>query len=299
MGQFNDLSCVDTTCRALLTLNGMPFGPWHTTGSNEFFGMELDVGGGFLPFEKEHTTDMRPSAHIARKWKSLCELFHTEAPTFSQPFGGAEISNVEHPDEVAYCRCRLRTDLLADHANRGIYVEVDAAANADNLSLAVVDFEGGGRSSVTFSPETGAVLRERKVRELPRAIEGTYIHLLPAAHPGRRFEGTMGLFLRGGHLAFYRRWSGDAGDVVHEASSISEARSSLGRWETTGFCTDLSWAQGPRLSLCLAFRDDGAYHVRVSRVGRTPPCEPPRSADAYREDKWSLLYGDDDHPLAI
>lgn len=294
---FDGLSCVDATCRALLALNGLPSGPWHTSGNNAFFGMELDVGGGFLPFEKEHTTDMRPSAHIARKWKSLCELFHTEAPTFSQPFGGAEISSVEHPDEVAYCRCRLRTDLLANYADRGIYVEVDVAANADNLSLAVVDFEGGGRSSVTFSPETGAVLRERKVRELPRAIEGTYIHLLPAAQPGRRFEGTMGLFLRGGHLAFYRRWSGTAEEGDRAAGSRASA--TPGPWETTGFCTDLSWAQGPRLSLCLAFRDDGAYHVRVTRVCRTPPCEPTRSAEAYREDKWSLLYGDDDHPLAI
>ena len=64
----------------------------------------------------------------------------------------------------------------------------------DNLSLAVVDFESGGRSSVrfdwqisrqsvhfpqccmsrlslkrrTFSPDTGAVIREKKLRESPR-----------------------------------------------------------------------------------------------------------------------------------
>lgn len=157
---------------------------------------------------------------------------------------------------------------------------MDVNTNADNLSLAVVDFEGGGRSSVTFSPETGAVLRERKVRESPRAIEGSYIHLLPAS-PGNRFEGTIGLYLHHGHLAFFRRWGEDA------------------VWESTGFCTDMRWAQGHRLSLCLAFRDDGAYRVRVANISSAPPFVPSMSKEAFHDDKWSLLYGDDDHPLAI
>jgi hypothetical protein len=35
------------------------------------------------------------------------------------------------------------------------YVEVQIKKNADNLSLAIVDFDQGGKSSVTFSPDTG------------------------------------------------------------------------------------------------------------------------------------------------
>jgi hypothetical protein len=259
-------------------------------GERQFFGMELDVGGGFLPFH--HNLPSAPLGVVGgASWKTRCEFFHREVPTFSMPFRGREIRDVSNPDEVAYCRCRLRTDLLADCSQGGVYVEVQVTANADNLSLAVVDFEGGGRSSVTFSPETGAVLRERKVRELPRAIEGTYIHLLDAAPPGRRFEGAMGLFLSStGHLAFFRRWASGEGEAGTETTPA---------WETTGFCTDLRWAQGPRLSLCLAFRDNGAYQVRISRVGRSPPIVPKRSEDAYQEHRWNLLYGDDDHPLAI
>jgi hypothetical protein len=282
-----DLAQVDGVCRLLLKLNGLPAGPWKKMGERQFFGMELDVSGGFVPFD--HSLSMAPF-DIAGKasWKSRYEFFQREVPNFSMPFRGREIREVAQPDEVAYCRCRLRTDLLSDCAHGGVYVEVEVMANADNLSLAVVDFEGGGRSSVTFSPETGAVLRERKVRELPRAIEGTYIHLLPAAPPGRRFEGAMGLYLNStGHLAFFRRWAADSmGNEQHA-------------WETTGFCTDLRWAQGPRLSLCLAFRDNGAYHVRMSSVGQTPPLMPQRSEEAYQENRWNLLYGDDDHPLAI
>jgi len=250
-------------------------------GEQVFYGMELDVVGGFQLFEQ-----IRPGS--SETWKARNALFRTSTATFSHPFRGTEISHVESPDEVAYCRCRLRTDLLALRPDSGIYVEVEVSANADNLSLAVVDFEGGGRSSVTFSPETGAVLRERKVRESPRAIEGTYIHLLPPAAQGHRFEGRMGLYLRGGHLSFFRKWK-------KPTNSCNDAPG----WETTGFCTDLKWAQGPRLSLCLAFRDNGPYKVCISEVSTQPPFVPAPSKDAYQDNKWSLLYGDDDHPLAI
>lgn len=273
------LGQTDKTCRFLRRQNNMMNGPWHNIGERAFYGMEIDEGG-FSLFE----------ACGPDSWKARCEKFRKITPTFSPPFSGSQIVNVDSPDEVAYCRCRLRSDILAKNPNIGVYVEVEVRSNADNLSLAVVDFENGGRSSVTFSPETGAVLRERKVRESPRAIEGTYIHLLPPAPPQRRFEGAMGLYLQGGQLAFFRQWRSGSG-ASDEATSQ--------KWETTGFCTDLRWAQGPRLSLCLAFRDVGAYHALITQVNNTPPIQPSPSADAYEESKWSLLYGDDDHPLAI
>jgi len=98
------------------------------------------------------------------------------------------------------------------------------------------------------------------------------------------------MYLADGHLAFFRRWKGETGILGNTSPTA---------WESTGFCTDLKWALGSRLSMCLAFRDDGAYHVRVAKVGFSPPWQPQASKEAYREDTWSLLYGDDDHPLAI
>jgi hypothetical protein len=302
-----ELARTDAACRILRNFNGQPHGPWHSIGDSAFFGMELDVGGGFFPFVEAERAGKNQPERDRQNWKNRYRLFHTEVPTFSTPFAGSEITAVEHPDEVAYCRCRLRTDLLAARIDRGIYVEVEIRANIDNLSLAVVDFEGGGRSSVTFSPETGAVLRERKVRESPRAIEGTYIHLLPPAPPGRRFEGVMGLYLRNSQLAFFRRWSAVPQDSpVMEAGGDSDlsaqpaAREAAeAHWETTGFCTDLRWAQGHRLSLCVAFRDDGEYHVRISRICRAPPVLPHISEAGYQDQQWHHLYGDEDHPLAI
>lgn len=43
------------------------------------------------------------------------------------------------------------------------YLEVKVEQNADNVSLAIVDFDDGGHSSVTFSPDTGMILRTTNV----------------------------------------------------------------------------------------------------------------------------------------
>jgi len=181
--------------------------------------------------------------------------------------------------------------------------------NPDNLSLALVDFEAGGCSSITFSPDTGAVIRERKVREAPRKVEGAYIQSLPSVPPGRRFKGRIGLYLYNGRLSFFRRCAGgmfnlasqehatamDVGDAawignalahdaeaeqpvpVEAATAAVEAaapaatdENGFGPWESTGFISDISWAEG-RLTPCLAFRDEGAYQVQIVNVGTHPP----------------------------
>merc|ERR1711972_1155807 len=111
---------------------------------------------------------------------------------FREPFNGSEITCVDQADEIAYSRCKMRADILGAArgctGGHGLYMEVEVGANPDNVSLAVVDFEGGGCSSVTFSPDTGAVIRERKVREAPRKVDGAYIQPLPTVPPGRRFH---------------------------------------------------------------------------------------------------------------
>lgn len=295
-----DLGRADVTCRAVLELGARPAGPWELLGARTFRGIELDVDGGQLFGFEAAEPEVRKAglSVVAGSWKRRCRLFSEAAPTFGAPFASSEIRQIPRPDELAYCRCRLRTDILAMPSCRGIYVEVDVLSNADNLSLAVMDFEGGGSSSVTFSPETGAVLRERKVKEMPRIIEGSYIQLLPTT-AGRRFEGSMGLLVQGGQLAFFRRWK--ALDTPQSESQVESATEVAEQppWETTGFCTDLSWAQGDRLSICLAFRDEGEYHVKLARVGAEPPLKAVRNADAFNPKKWSMLYGDDDVPLAM
>lgn len=279
------LCCMDASSHLLRTLNGANGGSWRALGSRAYYGMELERDGIFDSAEQRGDAACSELLGGSRKlaridWKGRFARFRVEVPSFRPPFTGADINTVRHPDEVAYCRCRLRTDLLGSSASSGVYLEVKVESNPDNLSLAVVDFEAGGRSSVTFSPDTGAVIRERKVREAPRKVEGAYIQPLATTPPGRRFEGSMGLYLHKGHLAFFRRCV---------TSDSSTGKPELDEWETTGFITDLSWAEGSRLTPCLAFRDEGLYRVSVVRAGQHPPRECKRSTTAYEESSWSPL----------
>ncbi|CAK9029184.1 Uncharacterized protein SCF082_LOCUS18671 [Durusdinium trenchii] len=238
----NSLAAADAACQAFRTLNMIAGGPWQSLGEEMFQGLELEEEG---TFQGDGTAD---PARVARvDWRGRFARFRRALPSFRPPFAGPEISSVEQADEIAYCRCRLRADVLSRRLDVGIYLEVEVFTNPDNVSLAVVDFEAGGCSSVTFSPDTGAVIRERKVREAPRKVEGAYIQPLATITAGQGFEGCMGVYLGAGNLAFFRR---------HYRRN-AENQASPGPWETTGFVTDLSWAEGSRLTPCLAFRNEG------------------------------------------
>jgi len=271
------LAAADSACQAFRTLNTMSGGPWHHLGTDMFRGLELEDEG---LFGREDSEEALVSRTAHPDWRGRFARFRRELPSFRAPFVGPVIEVVEQADEIAYCRCRLRTDSLGLRLDRGAYLEVEVLSNPDNVSLAVVDFEAGGCSSVTFSPDTGAVIRERKVQEAPRKVEGAYIQPLPTITAGQGFEGTMGMYYGGGHLAFFRR---------HYRSKAENEAPELGSWETTGFVTDLSWADGCRLTPCLAFRNEGHYKVRMVCVGNVPPILPEKNAAAYEDANWSSL----------
>jgi hypothetical protein len=286
------LAHCDASTRLLRTLNRADAGPWRLLGARDFKGLELDQEG---LFESEQLVDGSPIGFEARKqvrvdWKGRYGRFKKYIATFRAPFIGSLIEAVTQPDEVAYCRCRLRSDILNTESNCGVYLEVEVDMNPDNLSLAIVDFEAGGRSSVTFSPDTGAVIRERKVRESPRKVEGAYIQPLPATRPGKHFEGAIGLYIFNGHLAFFRRCSAkkDSQQANSQDNGL-QTMTEAGKWESTGFITDLAWAEGRRLTPCLAFRDEGMYRVRFTRLGTDPPHRPQHVATAYHDRSWNGL----------
>mmetsp|Transcript_18677 Transcript_18677/g.47984 ORF Transcript_18677/g.47984 Transcript_18677/m.47984 type:complete len:390 (-) Transcript_18677:458-1627(-) len=287
-----DLRNVDAACRLTRDLNRVNGGPWCNLGRRAFLGMELAGTGVFDPEEDEDVA-VGPGTLACRRlqyidWKGRYQRFLDGVIHFRSPFTGAEITAVDQADEIAYCRCKLRTDLLNASSGCGVYLEVEVRKNPDNVSLAIVDFEAGGCSSVTFSPDTGAVIRERKIRESPRKVEGTYIQPLTTITSGQGFEGVMGLYIKGGHVAFFRRHAilPESGDG--EVDAVGK-EPELGPWECTGFVTDLSWAEGKRLTPCLAFRDIGAYQVCMTRVDAGPPIVPQRSTLAYEESNWRSL----------
>jgi len=245
----------DAVCRQLYKLNGSHRGPWHELGVRTFHGLDLGEDGIFELDDQSCDTFGVASARCL--WKQRYIRFRTQLMTLRSPFRGREIIGVEHPDEVAYFRCHLRMDMLSV-ASCGIYIEVEVLRNPDNLSIAVVDFDDGGCSSMTFSPAMGAVIIERRVSESPKKVEGSYIQPLPALPPGERFHGLLGLYAHQGRLAFLRRlWSCIDGEPC--------------AWESTGFVSGSTWAAGVRLIPCMAFRSQGAYQLRVTRVDSKPP----------------------------
>jgi len=284
------LCFMDAACRSMLVLNNanVHVGPWRALGARTYRSLELENDGVFeqpvLGMElQKNDLGSRKFARI--DWKGRFRRFRAEVATFVAPFGGSTITGVAKPDEVAYFRSRLCTDAEHMSSPQGVYLEVDVIQNPDNLSLALVDFEAGGCSSITFSPDTGAVIRERKVREVPRKVEGAYIQSLTSVPPGQRFRGRIGLFLHRGRLSFFRRCVADmlnppqAADANEDASWVGNALASesrdvdengLGPWEATGFISDISWAEG-RLTPCLAFRDEGDYQVAIVNIGTQPP----------------------------
>lgn len=295
----SSLCPLDASCAAYAKLNKSRLGAWCDLGNHNFHGLALECDGAF----GDGCLDGRRRLHAKMDWKARYCHFAREIPSFCAPFGGQYIGYVANPDEVIYLNCILCTDALEAPGARGVYLEVEILANADNVSMAVVDFAAGGCGSITFSPDTGAVIHERKTGDDPRQVYGSYVQPLPRVPSGRRFHGRMGFYLSDGRIAFFRRCSpetfagglaeggafgeGKPGEEQGEGAPGHDGESGAGGapercvlapsaeapWESTGFVSGVAWAEG-RLTPCLAFRDEGPYQVRVVRVGREPPIQP-------------------------
>jgi hypothetical protein len=253
-----DLARTDASCRLLCGLNAKACGPWQTLGDAAFCGMELDAGGGWMAL-----------AGSFGGWKTHYKVFHSLIRTFRHPFMGSEIFAVDHPGEEAFFRCRLLPDDLYGSVNDGVYFEVEVLQNTHAVTLKVTD-SLWPPTEVTFNPAYGAVVHSRAYGER------TYIRLLPAAPPRHCFEGTMGLYLQNGQVAFFRRTSPFFAYPMNHA------------WETTGFCTVLESTPVQRLSLCIVFHDEGRVHVRNPKIGRSPPI-PPQVVIDDNADNWYHL----------
>jgi len=262
----NGLRQTDATCKLFKKTNACL---WEAMGKSAFYGLELPDHGVFeQPTDVEYSdADQQRRKRHCVDWRGRFQKFSTLVHEFRKPFG-PRICMVESPDEVAYGLCYPRSDLLQQNPDWGIYFEVDVSNNADNISLSVVDFDDGGKSSVTFGPMTGAVLRETKVLEQPGVVQGSYIQ--PLEKRQDKFTGHMGIYIKGGEIAFFRKVKDDD-------------------WETTGFIADLAWAEGKRLTPCLAFRDGGAYQVSVTHVGPKPPKMPTRNGKYFPDSSWKAF----------
>jgi hypothetical protein len=282
----HDLCQIDASCTELKAFNSM-LDLWRSLGARVYTGIDLECEGTFEPTATCSTICWKTqSACTAIDWKRRFGQFKQGIFEFRCPFKGNKIMEVKNPDAVVYCRCKLCTEIPAlkeapeaEVSSKGVYIEVEVLANADNLSLVIVDFDHGERSSVTFSPDTGAVIRETKTQEEPQRVDGAYIQ--PLQSLSLRFVGRMGLYMQNGHIAFFRKYEKqDSGDEQSHS------------WETTGFIMDVSWAEGRKLTPCLAFRDEGSYEVRIHQVASQPPIWPSKMLGAYNPGNWTVLNWD-------
>lgn len=202
---FADLGHVEAVCSCFARANSLHAGPWYVLGSRRFLGMELAFDDMFWAFER---------LLDASTWKSQCHTFHLLSRTFTQT--GAQ-------KEALVCRCQPRADMLTESSDGGVYIEFDVVHSLKNLSLAVLDLEGdaapggpfgsdggarggihgstpGGRSAhrvLTFSPETGTVIRECA------SASYEFLQLLRPGPLGCGFVGTVGVFVQAGRVAFF------------------------------------------------------------------------------------------------
>jgi hypothetical protein len=219
-----DLCQLDTTCGMLRAMHSPSV--WKAAGEASFLAIELAGWNrrvGSEPFIRRTTMKLRHQVNPEVNWKTRCRFFHAQLQTFSmKTFSmniGRQISTVRLDDELAYCRCILQTGVLAQHAGISVYVEFNVIRNDDNLSLALVDSPGAGKNftSVTFSPELGAVIIERQNVAVPG---GNSAHFLPAAPGGHKFEGKMGIYVKDGRVAFFRRWAQHSLDALRNLAAV-------------------------------------------------------------------------------
>jgi len=250
-----DLCRVDASCRELRKINHAVGSAWSARGEDDLQGIQVGDDGVYS--DKVCIPDPK------RRYLQ----FFREARKFSEPFAGRDIQWVQEADECAQLLCGMRTDKLQDV---GLYIELEVFANCDLLTLSVTDWDVGGCSSLSFSPDAGMVFIESAPFCLPKQVVGKYVNALPALDQKVPFHGELGIFVFAGRIAFFRRCRNAKVEALKDGNAEA-CKAEEGQWETSGYIAGLSWAQGSLLTPCIAFRNAGAYGVRIAKVCPKPP----------------------------
>lgn len=278
-----ELCQIDAACIRFKVLSD-ELNLWRNLGTTVYAGIALEREGTF-----ENLTSWSWKSFSCCRygdgfnvWKQRYGQFKREIFEFRFPFQGTGITEVRNRADTVYCslicRCKLAYDqtALANVSTTGVYFEVEVLANHHDISLMVVDFDQGEKSRVIFRPHIGVVVWE----ELQNS-DGTYMYI-KAMHSKRPcFTGKMGVYVQNGNIAFFRKYEKRENDNEEPC------------WGTTGFIMDAHpWAEGRKLTPCLAFEDEGSFedaHVRVVQINSHPPFLPQKNRGAYNSRNWTVL----------
>ena len=214
-----------------------------------------ELGNVYLVLSRYHF-----SVLCSRGWQVLAErymrLFSSisgtyrellyETTLFRDPHGTNSLGFIYTGEEVAYFKAGIRLDSVTE----GILIEVWVHFESNSLSISFVDFDGKGSSSVTFSPNEGFVIKERKLLMDSNTVDGQYAECMsPSPKFGKRKTGArIGMYLdRNLGIEFFRS-------------------TTKRRIETTGIISDCSWVHGGVVTPCVSFSGPGKYDVRIETM---------------------------------
>ena len=233
-------------------------------------------------FEEVHVNLTLFSGHFLSDFLGVLYRFRT-------PHKSTGSQTISTTDGVAYASTVIDTrKLLAspsmvgvDPLRNGVYVEMDTWDVRTLVSLSLVDFDGHGRSSVTFNPQTGTIIREHRLTPFSsniKIVKGEYCHVLPAFDTLPSTETiSMAVFLSiDGNITFFRK------------------RATFNSWDSTGHvshCNEFDSGEG-LITPCVAFEAAGLYNVQIKKFQTVLPYYVDRPEPPPTEMQWSsLLWG--------
>jgi hypothetical protein len=204
-----------------------------------------------------------------------------------------KFSNVQSSASVIYANFSINLFPLksGEITSQGIYFEIEVLNLPDLVSLCVVDFNGGGKTSVSFNADTGSIIREtKKCADRYNGfdyIEGLYTTVMtpcPDFGRSRTNRASLALYItRLGELSFDRKKG------LH--------------WESTGnVCNCSDWVTGDSVvTPCVALGRAGEYSINITKVDIMPPLhirtlnDRVDKPDAPSWNPWFWSTGDDNN----
>jgi len=294
---------LDACCKSVSAWNKLRNGPWYWGGCRVFAGVELAGEGLFDP----QARGGRPSGGAGpavEDWRSRFRCFRDRVIRFEDrgihfedrgihfedlgiPFQTRSRGTYFHTERS---RFKLRTDILGHvpgghgGGEAGWYLEVQVLGRQDfEWAALVVDSPGSGGGRLVFGPHSRVVWF---LREVPVDAACLVVRHL-ADMRGPFTKQSLGLYVRGGNIAFFRRCSLGAASFHGAADGAAAAAASAETaWETTGFVADFSWVKSCHLSLRVLSAGSNERSVRIARFGAVPPVAVQRNERAYDSANW-------------
>lgn len=255
------LAAVDVSCQWLKEHNAPA---WQSLGSEAFNGIELESDGIYKSWLRWCSSTSASKLRFSSRGSCFAHFMRELTTLRTMKFVGHELLGVQKDEALANFRFRIAPENVY---NTSIYMELEVLNASESLSLAIVDGEDVGCTSVAFSPDLGMVVHETWIEDTPPRLQGAYLQPMLATTEGLGFTGSVGVYISEGNLVFFRKLCRHGGKI-----------DSLEGWETTSMLTGLAWSKDCYLTPCLAFGVAGSYHVRVTSVRRMPPISPERIA---------------------